>query len=255
MSRHAQLPVEIQYEITNLLAGGDASRTRHTAFCLSPEKKLEIERCHASVWGLVLEGWNQGAWEEAQKTSHGGMHNLVLLGYDLKYLYDGEEIPDGHGPVEIFLLALKEGGCTEPPREVTDKLQKWANLKVHYERSTLAAAAIWRLGIHNTYALCWERSYDLHKLPVQLSVNPSWGNTRTGIVGGHHRRVGNELRYVWRKFTEISDNFWWRIDLNSLPITHPGAMEAWKLHLRLEGKVVTMEEVLDYLQSHIHYNL
>lgn len=148
------------------------------------------------------------------------------------------------------MLALTDRGPQELPRSITERIQEGKNLKAHYGR--LSASDIWRFGIRNTYALCWEGSDVLHKLDVQLSVEALYPNAASDIIEGHYRRVGNERHYVWRKFTVVKDTFVWRVDLNSLPLPHPQT-HAWKLQVNLKGKVVTLEEVLDYLKSHSYY--
>lgn len=200
----------LQDDPTSTALAGTMSRRWYEIFTTRNRK---LNR-HSRVWGSIFppKQWNSNIWNkycqdgplEAQNS-----YELALIGRDLKYIYNADELemPKGIEPLHLMLIVLgPDGGVTYPSfplrrllrpeiKEFNPKTGRRIKIKLHYyDSSGMNAADLWKITGTTTFALFCKSGLDLHTIKVDLTLS----STYEGEDGWRNRARPKQIRYLYK---------------------------------------------------------
>ena len=194
------LPPEILHTVAGYLQddpistalAGTTSRRWYEIFTTRNRK---LNR-HSRVWGNIFppKQWNSNIWN---KYCQGGppeaqnSYELALIGRDLKYIYNADELemPKGIEPLHLMLVVLTPDGHVASPsyelrkllrpeiEEFNPKTDRRIKIKLHHYRCTeLNVADLCMITGTTTFALFCKNSLDLHTIQVDFTESRAYVN-------------------------------------------------------------------------------
>jgi hypothetical protein len=203
----------LETDLPSTALAGSVSRRWYRIFAT---QKREL-KCHSRVWGSIFRPtqWNSKMWNEYSQDGpeeRGPSYELALIGRDLKYIYNADELekglPQGIEPLHLMLVVLRPDGRVGPPSYELQKLARPGiedylhkaegiiKIKLHYyPYGGMDVADLWKITGTTTCALFCKNSLGLQTINVSLNESKTYMGKNS--FRNNSRQEGIRYPYEW----------------------------------------------------------